>query len=199
MSAAALLALHYQNDVLHSSGKIGLGLTRNIAARDALVESARGLLAAARAANVMVVSVGIEMPAHLSDPSILNAPLLRTAAATGAMAAGSWGAEFYEGLQPLPAEPLVKHNRINAFYGSNLETVLIARRIIDLYVCGVATNSTVEHTARHAADMGYRVFVVSDACGCSIPHLHQASLENLAFVAEICTVAEVTGRWQGKS
>ena len=31
-------------------------------------------------------------------------------------------------------------------------------------ICGVLTHNSVEATARHAADLGYRVFVVADAC-----------------------------------
>jgi len=33
-----------------------------------------------------------------------------------------------------------------------------------LVICGVLTHNSVEATARHAADLGYRVFVVADAC-----------------------------------
>jgi nicotinamidase-related amidase len=65
-----------------------------------------------------------------------------------------------------------------------------------LILAGVATNSTVEHTARHAADMGFNVIVAGDACGCASRHLHQASLENLAFVAEVLATAEITRAWE---
>jgi nicotinamidase-related amidase len=58
-------------------------------------------------------------------------------------------------------------------------------------VAGIATNSTVEHTVRHAADMGFEVTVAQDACSAGDPRLHRASLDNMAFVAEISTVARV--------
>ena len=44
------------------------------------------------------------------------------------MVEGSWGAEFYEGLGPLGGETVVKHTRVNAFFGSPLEEIL---RILD--------------------------------------------------------------------
>lgn len=192
---AAILALHYQNDVLHADGKVALGLRHDPAQRASLEAAARTLMAAGRAAGVPVISVGIELAA---DPgrTLQNAPIFRAAVTNGAMTSGSWGADFYETLRPEPGEPVVMHGRVNAFFNSDLESVVTSLGVTDLYIGGVATNSTVEHTARHAADMGYRVTVVSDACACAIPHLHRASLENLAFVAEIASVADVTAAWQ---
>jgi biuret amidohydrolase len=86
----------------------------------------------------------------------------------------------------------VTHSRINAFYGSELERVLDelgARRVV---VAGVATHSAVEHTARHAADVGYDVVVASDACAAGDPELHAASLRSLALhVDRVATVDEI--------
>ena len=187
------LAMHYQNEVLHGQGKIKVGVAAGDPKREAIVAAAKKLLDGARAKGVPVVSVRIAFRPDHADV-IQNCPIFRAVAKSGAMAEGSWGAEFHEGLGPLPHEFVVKHSRINGFYGSPLEQVLHqlgARRLI---VAGIATNSTVEHTVRHAADMGYEVTVAHDACNAGDPRLHQASLDNMALVAEVVSVDEALAR-----
>ena len=56
---------------------------------------------------------------------------------------------------------------------------------------GVATNASVEGTARVASDLGYRTVVVSDACSAATPAAHAASLESLGLLAEIVTTDEL--------
>ena len=180
--ATVVVALHYQNDVVHPDGRLG-------AARGnpGLVANAGRLLAGARAAGVPVVSVRIAFPA--SGPRA-NAPIF--AAAAGAVVDGTWGAEFLDELAPATGEQVVAHPRVNAFYDSDLASVLDGLGADRLVVAGVATHSSVEHTARHATDMGYEVVVASDACASADPELHAAALRVLEpHVARVTTVEEV--------
>ncbi len=191
----ALLALHYQNEVLHADGKIRVGMAKDDPARLAVVATAKRLLSGARRTGVPVVSVRIAFRPDYRDV-VRNCPIFRNVVKLGAMAEGSWGAAFHDGLGPLPDELVVKHGRVNAFYGSPLEEALRALGATRLVVAGVATNSVVEHTARHAADIGFEVTVASDACSSGDRSLHAASLRNLALVAEIRTTAQVVAAWR---
>ena len=47
-----------------------------------------------------------------------------------------------------------------------------------LYMVGVSTNMCVETTAREAADRGYQVTLVEDACATTFEDLHQVTLRN---------------------
>ncbi len=87
-----------------------------------------------------------------------------------------------------------KHSRVNAFYGSQLEEILRVLKADRLIVAGVSTHSVVETTVRHAADMGYEVAVVSDACSAGRQDLHEASLANMDYVAEVMTMDELAAR-----
>ena len=58
----------------------------------------------------------------------------------------------------------VGKNAHSAFVGARLEEALDALGATTLVVCGVLTHNSLEATARHAGDLGYRVFVVADAC-----------------------------------
>ncbi|WP_082521283.1 MULTISPECIES: cysteine hydrolase family protein [unclassified Sphingopyxis] len=189
MSHTVLLALHYQNEVMHGAGRIRLG-TRDDTRRAELVAAAHALLAGARAASVPVVHVRIAFPKG-HEGVLTNAPIFRNVVASGAMEEGSWGAEFFDGLEPRGGEAVVTHGRVNAFFESSLEETLRGLDAGRLIVAGVATNSVVEHSVRHAADMGYDVVVAADACSAADPAVHAAALFNLSLVAEVSAVDDI--------
>jgi biuret amidohydrolase len=182
--STAVVAVHYQNDVVHPDGRIGAG-----AQQAGLIPAAARLLDGARARGWTVVSVRIVLP---PDGGIRNSPQFRAAAESGAVREGTWGAAFLDDLSPRDGEPVVTHSRINAFHDSELERVLGELGVRRLVVAGVATHSAVEHTARHAADLGYEVVVAADACAAGDPALHDAGLQVLApHVERVATVDEI--------
>ncbi len=183
----ALLALHYQNEVLHPEGQIKVGVSANSPERPALIRTASELLATARAASIPVISVRIAFRPDHADV-IQNCRIFRNVVKLGAMVDGSWGAAFADGLGPAPGEFVVKHTRTNAFIGAPLEEILRCLGTRQLVVAGVSTNSVVEATVRHASDVGYEVTVIRDACSAGVSELHEASLRNMDYVAEIATL-----------
>lgn len=70
----AVLALHYQNDVVHRDGKIRLGLAADDAQRGIVLDAAERLFAAARAAGVPIVHVRIAFRADHADV-LRNGPI----------------------------------------------------------------------------------------------------------------------------
>ena len=192
----AVLALHYQNDVLHPEGKIRVGLDGDGGTRQRLLRGASDLLRGARMGDLPIVHVRIAFRPDYAD-LLANCDIFRNVAAIGAVPEGQWGSAFYEGLQPLAGsarEFVVKHTRISAFYGTPLEEtlrVLGARRLV---VAGVATHSVVEGTVRHAADIGFNVMVAEDACASADPAVHDASLASMRLIAQTGSVAEAM-RW----
>lgn len=185
--STVLVALHYQNDILHPHGKIRLGFSEDSADRMAVISAAKRLLHSVRAASIPIVHVRTARPASLGS-FLLNAPIFQNVAAKGACIEGEWGSEFYEGLGPRGDEVVVVHNRVNGFFDSTLEMRLRALSATHLILAGVATNSCVEHTARHAADMGYVVTVAEDACSAARPDVHQAALFNIGLIGSVAEV-----------
>ena len=196
MSAPVVIALHYQNDVLHPEGKIRVGLGADDRARAALLEAAGRLLAGARAKGWPIVHVRVAFRADYGD-LIQNAPILRTVASLGAVREGSWGAEFFSALAPLDSrnELVITHHRINAFFGSALETVVRQFNASHLLIAGVATHSVVESTVRHAVDCGFEVTVAADACASADSGMHAASLASMAVIARISPVTQALEEW----
>ena len=182
-----LLALHYQNEVLHPEGRIRLGVAEAAEGRGIVVAAANRLLTGARRAGIPIVHVRIAFPPGHQGVRI-NAPIFRNVVASGAMEEGSWGAGWHDGLEPATDEAVVTHGRVNAFFESTLEKVLGDLGATRLIMAGVATNSVVEHSARHAADMGYEVVVAADACSAARNEVHEAALFNISLIGDVSSV-----------
>lgn len=190
-SSTALLALHYQNDVVHPEGRIRVGLGEDDAARAAVTQAAARLLAGARHQGWTIVHVRIAFrPDYADCPR--NTPIFRQVVELGAARDGDWGSEFFELLAPQPGadEFVVTHTRISAFVGTPVGQLLRMRGVQHLVVAGVSTHSVVENTVRDAADQGFDVRVAADACAAAAPGVHAAALRSMALVATIGDVAE---------
>jgi len=188
--STAVLALHYQNETVHPDGRIRVGIAEAAPERARIIAVACRLLEGARAHAVPVISVRIAFRPDYAEVAP-NAPIWRRVIADRAMVEGSWGAEFYQGLGPLPGELVVDHRRNNPFYDSPLEDAVRRLRARRLVVAGISTTYVVESAVRHASDAGYDVVVAADACSSATPAMHEASLQAMALLATISTVDEI--------
>lgn len=185
-----LIALHYQNENCHPDGKIKVGISEGAAWREKTLETAHALLVGARAAGVPVVHVRLAVRPDHSNV-IANNFIFRQWVELGAWVEGSWGVEFLEGFAPLDHEHVVTHTRNNGFYGCNLEEVVNLYRPRLLICAGVSSAYVVESTVRHAADVGYDTWVVSDACSTATLEQHNAALRAMELIATVATKDEV--------
>jgi nicotinamidase-related amidase len=71
---------------------------------------------------------------------------------------------FLPQAQPREGETIIGKSANSAFIGTELETALDRLGVTTLAVCGVLTNNSLEATVRHGGNLGYRIFVVADAC-----------------------------------
>jgi nicotinamidase-related amidase len=77
---------------------------------------------------------------------------------------GTPGAEIREGVRPLEGETLVEKNFPNSFRGTALQNYLDKNKIKNLVVAGMMTHMCVDASVRQAADLGYKVTLLADAC-----------------------------------
>lgn len=185
MRAPVVLALHYQNDQLHPEGRIRVGLSEDDPARAHLIAAAGRLLAGARARGWPIIHVRMAFRPDYADLA-RNTPIFRKTEEIGAVRDGHWGSEFFAELAPLdsPREFAFKHNRISAFYGTELEALLRLLDAKQLVIAGIATHSVVESTVRDAADRGYEVTVAADACAAA-GAAHDNALASMRLIAEV--------------
>ena len=91
---------------------------------------------------------------------------------------GSREHDILDELKPLPGEHVLRKTTIGAFASTNIDSLLRALGCEQLYLTGVSTNMCVETTAREAADRGYGVTLVEDACGTTHEDLHHNTMRN---------------------
>ena len=181
----ALVAVHLQNDIVGPDGAFAPFFRAEIDRVGTLATAAR-LLDAARTAGVPVVYTRVAWRPDYSDLHA-NSPLLNIVIQQNCLVDGTPGAAITDELAPQDTDRVVTHQRVGGFHDSELDEVLRSAGVDTVVFLGVATNASVEGTARAASDLGYRVLVVSDACSAATPEAHTVSLESLGLPAEITT------------
>jgi gluconolactonase len=160
-SSAALIIQDLQNDVIAEGGAFaGSGAAAHASSQN-VVANVAALAKEARACGVPVIHIH-----YIVEPGApglkLNAPLYRGIKEANAVVRGSWGAAPVPGLEPQPGDFVVEKMRMNGFFGTKLESLLRGFDTDTVIISGAWTNMSIEHTARHAADLGFQVVVASD-------------------------------------
>lgn len=100
--------------------------------------------------------------------------------------------EFIDEVKPMPGELVVTKTNGGALSGTNLDFMLRNMDIESLILVGFLTDQCVLATSLHAADLGYDVLIVEDACAARSKMLHDAVLLAQKDVcAKIKTASEV--------
>ena len=195
-SRCALIVQDMQNDVVMEGGAFASSGAPAHCREQRAIENAARLAEACRAAGIPVIHVWF-----VTEPGAagltLNAPLFEGTADAGALTRGTWGAAPVPGLEPQPGDHVVEKNRMSAWEGTRLETLLKAEGRDTLISCGAWTNMSVEHTARTGADKGYLMIVPEDACATMNADWHRASidyaLQNVSAVTTTAAVLDALG------
>ncbi len=91
---------------------------------------------------------------------------------------GSREHDILDELAPAENDVVVNKRSIGAFASTGIDHLLRSLGRAQLYMTGISTNMCVETTAREAADRGYAVTLVEDACATTHADLHEATLRN---------------------
>lgn len=180
----ALIALHFQNDICHRDGLIPFSRDRSGETPPRFLEASRALLHGARLKGWTVIHVAIAFAPDYSDLP-RNCRLFAAVEKLGAVKRGSWGAAAIEGFEPAEGDIALVHSCNNAFQGTDLDRILRERGVRRVFVMGLATQFSVEHTVRHAADLGYLVTVARDCCATADLEAQQASFKTMSMLADI--------------
>jgi biuret amidohydrolase len=180
----ALLALHFQNDICHPDGRIPFSLERNTKDAAQFLDASKRALANARNAGWTIAHVHIAFAEDYSD-LMRNCRLFLKTETLGALKRGSWGAAPLAGFEPMHDEIVVTTNGNSSFRRTDLESQLRGRGITRVNIMGLATQFSVEHTVRDAADIGFHVGLLADCCASGDMEAHRASLRTLTMLADV--------------
>ena len=165
----ALLTMDYENDIVNSLPED---------CRMPLLERAATVIKEARQANIPVIYVVVRFRDGYPEVNLQN-KLFRALKESGRLREGTAGAEIDPKVAPLPADVVVTQRRIGAFSTTDLGTVLRAMNINTLVLCGISTSGVVLSTVRRAADMDYKLVVVSDACADRDPEVQRGLMDKV--------------------
>jgi nicotinamidase-related amidase len=186
----ALVALHFQNDICDPRGLVPFSLQRGTRVAARFLQASRRALEAARRVGWTIAHMHIVFAVDHSDLP-RNCRLFAKTHDLGALKQGSWGAAAYQGFEPRAGEIFVTGNANSAFRRTSLESLLRDSAVTRINVMGLATQFSVEHTVRDAADMGYPVRVFADCCISGDLKAHRASLRTLAMLADVVDSTDV--------
>jgi len=194
----ALIIQDLQNDVLSDGGAWADSGSPDHARSQHIVENVANLAAEARKLGMPVIHVH-----YIVEPGAAglkqNAPLFRGVREVNALVRGTWGAAPVEGLEPKDGDFVVEKIRMNGFYNTKLEILLHGLDVETVIITGAWTNMSIEHTARHAADAGFEVFVASDGTSTINDEWQHVALDYaLTNVGLTPTCAEITAVLHGK-
>jgi gluconolactonase len=194
--SSALVIQDLQNDVIIEGGAFADSGAPAHATSQNVVENVKGLAAACRKAGVPVIHVWYIVDEGAAGLK-LNAPLFEGVKSANALVRGTWGAAPAEGLEPQDGDHVVEKMRMNGFYDTRLDILLRGLGVETLLISGAWTNMSIEHTARHAADAGYRAVVASDGTSTVNEEWQNAALnyamQNVATVATCDEIAAALG------
>jgi len=77
---------------------------------------------------------------------------------------GERGTDIHDSVAHFEGEPIVYKHEPNSFLNTNLLELLRGWQIERVIITGMMTHMCVDATARAAADLGFKVIVVEDAC-----------------------------------
>jgi nicotinamidase-related amidase len=144
-----------------------------------VVDAASRAVKAARASEIPVFFVRVAFRPGYPEAAESNAAFAAVAQAGDAMTEDHPATQVHDALEPRPDEPVVVKRRVSAFSGSDLDVLLRAAGADTLVLAGIATSGVVLSTLRQAADLDYRLTVLSDACADRDPEVHRVLLEKI--------------------
>jgi nicotinamidase-related amidase len=104
--------------------------------------------------------------------------------------------DIIEAITPIDDEIVLNKTSVSTFNSTAIDQILRNMRRDRLWVAGVVTEGCVELTARDAADRGYYVTLVTDACASSTRAAHVDAVQRMTDgnVIRGKTVAELVGQ-----
>lgn len=175
----ALLPLDLQHD--------NITATPGITEKRVLENTAR-LLEAARRRRLRIIHVTASVRRDYLDMPRASALWIKLRESKS-LVMGTPGAEIHPLVAPRPDELVINKTCVDPFLTTNLGQALVNFDVNTLVLVGLWTNYVVEATARHAADMGYRVIVVRDCCASHDEQNHEFAMTRI--LPTIATVASL--------
>ncbi|MGZ9712810.1 cysteine hydrolase family protein [Glaciimonas sp. GNP009] len=135
-------------------------------------------IAAARKAGLPVIYIVVGFRPGHPEVNARN-KMFSGIKSAGWLVTDSPGADINAAVKPAVTDVVLLKHRVGAFSTTALQTILKARDIDTLLLCGVSTSGVVLSTTRDAADADYRLFIVEDGCANPEAEVHQLLMQKV--------------------
>ncbi len=200
LQRSAVVVIDMQNAFASKGGMLdlmGLDISENLKATGVI----KKVIDAARAKGIRVIYVVHYYSPDLRETGGPNSGYWYNVHVRGilehpewrdkAIIRGTWGAEIVDPLKPKEEEIVVPKPKYNAFFGTDLDTILKTFNLKYLIFVGIATNVCVEAAVRDACNLDYFPILVSDATApAGPPSAQEATLHNVKLCFGWVTTSE---------
>jgi nicotinamidase-related amidase len=177
--SSALLVMDVQNGIVDRVGEHSASLLTTLART----------VGAARTGGVPVIYVRVAFRQGAPEISARNKSF--ATARSSALNELDPATSVHPAVDPQPGDIVVTKRRVSAFAGSDLDVVLRSLEADSLVLTGFATSGVVLSTVRQAADLDFRLTVLSDGCADGDPEVHRVLMEKVfPKQASVMTAAE---------
>jgi nicotinamidase-related amidase len=175
-ATTALVLIEFQNEFTSEGGVLHEAV-RPVMEATGMLDNTRDLVAAARAAGVVVVHAPISFAPGYLELSRHPYGILKNVVDGNAFVKGSWGADIVDALAPQPGDIVVEGKRgLDTFASTNLDFILRSKGITTIALAGFLTNCCVESTMRTGYENGYQVITLTDCTAAVSKEQHENAI-----------------------
>ena len=168
MAKTALLVMDLQN-----------GIIGRFTGDPNFLQRVQGVITGARKAGMPIIYVVVKFREQYPEVSPRNKAFDLIKSGNFPMQESDQTTEIHSSIAPQGNDIVVTKRRVSAFAGSDLDVVLRAQEIDHMILTGIATSGVVLSTLRTAADMDYRISVLSDCCCDQDEEVHRVLTEKV--------------------
>lgn len=174
----AVLVLDCQNDLVKITPRIR---------ENRVLEHIAAVIGAARRRKLPVIHITASVRRDFLDIP-RDSPLWDGLRKSRQLIFGTKGAAIHPKVRPLKNELVLNKTCVDPFLTTNLGQALQNHDVNTLIVTGLWTNWVVEATARHASDMGYRVYIPRECVASNTFENHDFAINRI--LPTICYVVK---------
>lgn len=201
----ALLVIDIQNDFLDPNGFFARRLNASIEQMQSIVPHIQKLIKMARSAGVPVIFTrGYEDVKFRRGSDIRRAVKWHENDKDGSVnsQSGTWGSEFYTGIEPQEGDIVLEKHKWSAFSGRDKE----GRQLTDilgklkkktLVITGVVAETCIETSIRDAYDQDYFVVIPEHSVGSNSAKQLEVRMEYWkdGFVGDVVDETQIDENW----
>ncbi|MDH3287341.1 MAG: cysteine hydrolase [Betaproteobacteria bacterium] len=175
----AVLVLDVQNDLVRMTPRIH---------ENRILENIAAVIGTARRKKMPVIHITASVRGDFLDIP-RDSPLWDGLRKSRQLIFGTKGAAIHPKVRPLKRELVLNKTCVDPFLTTNLGQALQNHDVNTVVLTGLWTNWVVEATARHASDMGYRVYIPRQCVASNTFENHDFAINRI--LPTICYIVNV--------